>query len=250
MTKPLSYARAEELRPLITRSALTPRGEVEVDSATEYAHHPRPAGGAAAATDLIATLDTPQPQVEIEARIVQTNRDFARSLGVQWGFGGRMSPRAGQHAAAGVPEPGQRRRPHRRRPRPDARRAATAVNLPVPGATCAIGLALGSVNGAFNLDVALSALETNGQGASSPPRACPRRTTSRPRLRRASQIPIQTVANNTVTVTFKDAALTLQRHAADHRGQHGDHEDLARERAPRLQPQRQRHSADRHPARA
>ena len=37
------------------------------------------------------------------------------------------------------------------------------------------------------------------------------------------QIPIQTVANNTVTVTFKDAALTSAGDAADHRGQHRDH---------------------------
>ena len=52
------------------------------------------------------------------------------------------------------------------------------------------------------------------------------------------QIPIQTVANNTVTVTFKDAALTLQGDAADHRGQHGDHAHPRRERGARLQPRR------------
>ena len=40
----------------------------------------------------------------------------------------------------------------------------TAVNLGVGGATSAVGLALGSVNGAFNLDVALTALETTGNG--------------------------------------------------------------------------------------
>src|SRR5204863_5013019 len=40
----------------------------------------------------------------------------------------------------------------------------TAVNLPVNGATSAVGLQLGSINGAFNLDIALSALETTGNG--------------------------------------------------------------------------------------
>jgi hypothetical protein len=34
----------------------------------------------------------------------------------------------------------------------------------VPDANAAVGLALGAVNGAFNLDVALSALERSGKG--------------------------------------------------------------------------------------
>ena len=43
--------------------------------------------------------------------------------------------------------------------------AGNAVNLGVQGATSAIGLALGAINGAFNLDVALTALEQHGQAA-------------------------------------------------------------------------------------
>ena len=42
--------------------------------------------------------------------------------------------------------------------------ANTAVNLGVGAATSAIGLAMGAINGAVNLDVALSALERQGQG--------------------------------------------------------------------------------------
>ena len=38
------------------------------------------------------------------------------------------------------------------------------MNLGVGGASSAVGLALGSINGAFNLDVALTALETSGNG--------------------------------------------------------------------------------------
>jgi type IV pilus assembly protein PilQ len=86
---------------------------------------------------------------------------------------------------------------------------ATVVNLPAAGATSAIGLALGSINGAFNLDVQLSALESSGKG----------RILSEPRLatqnnqtavvRQGVQIPVQTVANNTVTTTFVNADLSL-----------------------------------------
>jgi len=72
-----------------------------------------------------------------------------------------------------------------------------------------VGLALGAVNGSFNLDVALSALEETGQGRLL---STPRVTTQNnveAQITQGIQIPIQTVANNTVTVTFRDAALTL-----------------------------------------
>jgi type IV pilus assembly protein PilQ len=70
--------------------------------------------------------------------------------------------------------------------------------------------ALGSVNGAFNLDVALSALETSGNGRLlSTPRVSTQNNVAA-EIAQGVQIPIQTVANNTVTVSFKDAALTLK----------------------------------------
>ncbi len=87
--------------------------------------------------------------------------------------------------------------------------ASTAVNLGVATASSAIGLALGSVNGAFNLDVALSALEESGNGRIlSTPRVATQNNVPA-EITQGVQIPIQTVANNTVTVTFQDAALKL-----------------------------------------
>ncbi len=95
-------------------------------------------------------------------------------------------------------------------PEPQFDAAATGVNLGVTGASTALGLAMGSVNGALNLDVILSALERQGQGRLL---STPRVTTQNnveAEMTQGVQIPIQTVANNTVTVTFKDAALTLK----------------------------------------
>jgi type IV pilus assembly protein PilQ len=69
---------------------------------------------------------------------------------------------------------------------------------------------MGAVNGAFNLDVALTALERSGKGRIL---STPRVTTQNnveAEITQGVQIPVQTVANNTVTVTFKDAALTLK----------------------------------------
>ena len=56
------------------------------------------------AVALLVDLDAPQPQVEIEARIVRTTKDFAKELGIQWGFGGAGRAGAGQHDAVRLPE--------------------------------------------------------------------------------------------------------------------------------------------------
>jgi type IV pilus assembly protein PilQ len=69
---------------------------------------------------------------------------------------------------------------------------------------------MGSINGAVNLDVALSALERQGHGRIlSTPRIATQNNVAA-EITQGLQIPLQTVANNTVTVTFKDAALTLK----------------------------------------
>jgi type IV pilus assembly protein PilQ len=86
----------------------------------------------------------------------------------------------------------------------------TAVSLPASAPNSGIGLQLGSVNGAFNLDVALTALETSGNGrVLSTPRVSTQNNVEA-EIKQGTQIPIQTVANNTVTVSFKDAALVLK----------------------------------------
>ena len=86
---------------------------------------------------------------------------------------------------------------------------AGAINLPVPAPSSTVGLAMGAINGALNLDVALTALERSGNGRIL---SSPRVTTQNNKqaeMTQGVQIPIQTVSNNTVTVTFKDAALKL-----------------------------------------
>ena len=202
LTRTLSYAKAEDLKDLLTKSALSQRGTVQVDPRTNTVIITDLSDRLTTATDLLTTLDRPQPQVEIEARIIQTSRSFARQLGVQWGFMGRVDPALGNTTNLAFPNKGSLAG--------QAGPAGTAVNLPVPGAPSAVGLLLGSVNGAFNLDVALSALESSGQGRTlSTPRVSTQNNVEA-EITQGVQIPIQTVANNTVTVTFKDAALTLK----------------------------------------
>jgi len=222
-TFPLSYAKADALGPLLVKSALSSRGQIQFDVRTNTLILMDLPDRLQMAQSLIATLDKPQPQVEVEARVVQTNRDFARAVGIQWGFNGRVNSTIGNTTGLAFPNNGSlggrvgaqgagqggTQGPNDPRGGTAGDNTATTVNLPVPGATSAIGLALGSINGAFNLDVALTALESTGKG----------RVLSEPRLatqnnqtavvRQGVQIPVQTVANNTVSTTFVNADLSL-----------------------------------------
>ncbi len=210
VTKTLSYARAEELQTLLTRSALSQRGTVQVDPRTNTLIITDLADRLQTASQLIETLDKAQPQVEIEARIVQTNRNFARELGVQWGFNGRVDPALGNTTNLAFPNSGSLNgRVGPLQGPAGAATTPTAVNLPVGSATSGVGLSLGSVNGAFNLDMALTALEQSGNGRIlSTPRVSTLNNVEA-QVMQGVQIPLQTIANNTVTVTFKDAALLL-----------------------------------------
>jgi type IV pilus assembly protein PilQ len=212
MTRALSYARAEDLRDLLTQTVLSQRGSIQFDERTNMLIINDLPDRLAKATDLIATLDRPQPQVEIEARIVQTSRDFARNLGVQWGTTAQATTALGNTLPLSFPNQGSISGRTGAAQGDSADNAVgSVINMGVTGiATSAIGVALGSVNGALNLDVALSALEKSGQGRIlSTPRVSTQNNVEA-EITQGVQIPIQTVANNTVTVQFRDAALTLR----------------------------------------
>ena len=208
MTATLSYATAEQVRPLLLKSALTQRGSIEFDTRSNTLIITDLQSALDRASSLIATLDRPQPQVEIEARIVITNKSFRREVGAQLGLGGEMSARLGNPLPLAFPN-SVRGGGRTGAPSP-TNGAPNAVDLGVEGATSALGLALGAVNGAFNLDVALTALENEGKlSVISTPRVSTQNNVEA-EIAQGTQIPIQTVANNTVTVTFKDAALVLR----------------------------------------
>jgi type IV pilus assembly protein PilQ len=195
VTVPLSYAKAADLVAVITRSALSSRGDVQIDARTNTLIIRDLAERLQSASELVLKLDKPQPQVEIEARIVQLNRNSARELGIQWGFNGKVNPALGTSTGLAFPSSG------------NLTAGTGGVNNAAPSA---VSLALGSINGALNLDVTLRALESVGKGRIlSTPRVATQNNIEA-EITQGSQIPIQTVSNNTVTVTFKDAALTLR----------------------------------------
>jgi type IV pilus assembly protein PilQ len=210
LTKTPSYAKASDLSALLTKSVLSQRGSVQVDPRTNTLIISDLPDRLESAAALIQTLDRAQPQVEIEARIVKTTKTYARALGIQWGFTGRVDPNLGNATNMAFPNSGTLEG----RAASGGARPGTAVNLPASAAktpiSTAVGLALGSVNGSFNLDAALTAGEASGNvRLLSTPRVSTQNNVEA-EIAQGVQIPYQTVSNNTVTTSFKDAALTLK----------------------------------------
>ena len=72
------------LLPIIKRR-LSRRGSIEIDSRTNSLIVTDVPANILAVKQLIAILDQPEPQVEIEARIVVASRNFSRDIGIQLG---------------------------------------------------------------------------------------------------------------------------------------------------------------------
>jgi type IV pilus assembly protein PilQ len=216
----LNYAAASDVKKLLeTARIISAEGTVDVDDRTNMLIIKDSAAQLVEIQRVVADLDRPEAQVEIEAKIMQTNRDTAKALGVQWGLNGRAAQDLGNTTPLGFPNSGTiggrviQQGPATQGPA-DPRasateRTATAVNLPVTAATSALGLSMGAINGSFGIDMAISALERDGKVKIL---STPRVTTQNNKqaeVTQGFQIPIQTTQNNTVSVTFKDAALKL-----------------------------------------
>ncbi len=87
----VNYAKAADLQKLIRekeekgKGFLSPRGSVKADERTNTLIIQDTKQNIEEIKNLIKKLDTPTPQVLIEARVVQAQTTFARSLGIQWG---------------------------------------------------------------------------------------------------------------------------------------------------------------------
>jgi type IV pilus assembly protein PilQ len=227
-TRRISYAKADALSGVLKQSnALSARGQINVDSRTNTIIIKDLPTWLEKAKALIAELDTATPQVEIEARIVVTTRNFTRDLGIQWGFGAEATSRYGNTTGLTFPNsivlnggavPGELGvRADNTGPGGLSSEAGIgapgrgyAVNLPASAFNSAIGISMGNILGSFNLDVALTALERQGRGRLLSTPKVTTQNNQAAEIKQGVQIPIQTLANNTVSVQFKDAVLTLR----------------------------------------
>jgi len=196
VVKPLSYAKATYVAGLLSSESylLSGRGSVVVDERTNKLIIRDVVDRVEGILRLIETLDQPTPQVVIEGRIVETTRDFSRELGVNWGFSSVMDAAHGNDTGLEFP---------------NSVDIGGRVDLP-RGDQGTLSLAFGDILNTFNLDFVLTAAETDGVVKIV---STPRVTTQNlmtAQIRSGLQIPVQTVANNTVTVQYVDATLRLE----------------------------------------
>lgn len=210
---PLSYAKAEEVKALI-ENKLSERGEIIVDIRTNTLIISDISDRIDIVEQLITAFDKATPQVTIEARIVEATSTFVRNLGIQWGWRGISDPFYGNQTSLQFPNKvlidggiipeglvtkgigGQL--------------GGYAINLPAPAFNSAMGLSLSNVLDTFGLDMALTALESSGNGKVISRPTVTTQNNIQAEIIQGQQIPVQTSANFTVTTTFINAALELR----------------------------------------
>ncbi len=217
---PVSYANAQQLQPRVSE-LLTERGSVSVDDRTNMLIVRDIVGQLDNVEDLVRSLDTQTPQVLIESRIVEASSSYSRDIGIQWGGSAVMSGATGNPTglrfpsdlgiAGGVPvdaAPTNGISPFN----PNVANPNFAVNLPAVtgnGSGGALGLTMGSLSGAVNLNVRLSAAEAAGSV----------RIISSPRvltldneeasISQGTLIPFSQVSAQGVNTAFQEAKLEL-----------------------------------------
>jgi type IV pilus assembly protein PilQ len=212
-TVTLSYSKAKDVAALL-KSKLSNRGEMIIDERTNTLLITDVKDKMDTIEKLLTVVDTPTPQVSIEARIVEVSTTFTRNLGIQWGFklnadayngnttslqfpnsvnvNGALIPTGTTTKGIGGPLGGY------------------AINLPAPSFSSALGLSFANVLDTFRLDVALSALESAGEGKIISHPQITTQNNMEANIVQGRQIPVQTVANFTVTTRYVNAALELK----------------------------------------
>ena len=218
---PVSYATATDLQPRVSE-LLTERGSVSVDTRTNMLIVRDIVGQLDNVEDLVRNLDTQTPQVLIESRIVEASSSYSRDIGIQWGGTAVMSSATGNPTGLRFPSDlgiaggsptgqaptdglspfggGVNQNPN------------FAVNLPAvtgDGSGGALGLTMGSLSGAVNLNVRLSAAEAAGSvRIISSPRVLTL-DNNEASISQGTLIPFSQVSAQGVNTAFQEAKLEL-----------------------------------------
>jgi type IV pilus assembly protein PilQ len=202
----LSYARAGDVANLLrsgTAGLLTQRGSVIVDDRTNTLIIKELPDFLDAVLAVVSNLDTPEPQVMIEARIIETTKDFNRALGIQWGFNAVADAAHGNTTGLIFPNnvsAGSQ----------GGANAPGNVNLLTGSQNGSLKIDLGNVLNTFTLDLQLQAAEHEGLiNILSAPKVATLNN-QQAYIQSGIQIPIQTIANNTVTTQYINATLRLE----------------------------------------
>lgn len=204
-TRTLSFAKVKDIQAILKKQ-MSPRGELVTDERTNTLIISEVPERIKVIDGLIDTLDAANPQVQIEARIVETSSESLSTFGIQWGMNAVANSSYGNQTnlifpnsvqVGGVPEA-------------KTNPAGYVVNVPTADSVVFPKISLGNIAGTFNLDVALSALTSKGKARII---SSPRATTQNnmpAEITQGERIPIQTNQNNTITTQYINAALELK----------------------------------------
>ncbi len=221
----VNYAKAADLQKLIRekdekgKGFLSPRGSVKADERTNTLIIQDTKQNIEEIINLIKKLDSPTPQVLIEARVVQAQTTFARSLGIQWGGSYNQTGGGQWHwgltgnnpsASAGWGFT------------PSATGTSTPLIMPsnfvvnFPAATGntqvgGLGISFGKLTGNLvNLDLRLQLGETEGQTKVIARPKLATLTNTPAHIKQGELIPYETTSQAGTQVQFIDAVLMLE----------------------------------------
>ncbi len=208
---PLNYAQADELVDQV-KSILSDRGDVQVDTRGNQLIVRDLEMKVAQVRALLARLDRPNREVDIEARFVEASSSMTNNLGIQWGSELNASSSTGYPTGAFFPS-------SVRANGALDQQGATAfyapgadnllVDMAADGAKSGIAFSLGSIPGLIDITARLTALEQEGYGKviSNPHVRTLDNETAR--VSQGARVPFVSVSNGGTQVQFVNAELEL-----------------------------------------
>ncbi|GLH69292.1 hypothetical protein GETHPA_08250 [Geothrix rubra] len=171
MTRPLSYAKVSDVQKIL-KDMLTKRGSVILDDRTNTLIITDLPKNLKVIDELIQTLDVQIPQVQIEARVVEANKNWQQAFGVKWpqSNSGNVAITSGGSSSTSTPWLGTAS---------PFWNGATGFNRPASGQTAGVAWAPGKdgvtsianpagefwfsfLSDRFSVNAVLQALETEG----------------------------------------------------------------------------------------
>ena len=218
---PLNYAESDKIKKNL-ENMISRRGSVNFDERTNTLIVRDIDTSLTQIRALVKSLDTPTPQVLIEARIVEASQNFTRSLGIQWGGTLNFSPATGAPIGLFFPNSvglsggetssvingsqttvGGRTTNFTTNPN-------YVVDLPSASQNGSLGVSLGSVTGLASLDLRLTAGEATGQGKVISAPSVTTVTNKQAIIKDGARIPYETASLRGTNVQFVDATLQLE----------------------------------------
>lgn len=211
-TRVLSYAKATSLVDTL-KKFLSPRGDVIADDRSNTLIIRDIPSTLPVIDNLIRELDRRSQQVEIEARVVEASRSFAREIGTEFGLAAGSPSR--NNVVGGAIPPTIPITPPTPPPLVLSGSGGSGSSGAIPDLTnLGTGAPTSGITYAFSspnlaLDMIITAAENRGVGKLLSQPKVITQNNEKAVVKQGTKIPVQTIVNNTVSVQFVDAVLEL-----------------------------------------